>query len=483
MKTQLCRPFFPLILFCLLANAGHAVVPIFPGGGGGAPTNTPLNSWSFYNSTNWADDSGRLPIGFTNIQHSYLGNGSSLVVDTNVPAWLEYPVYTSGVTNFIPAIGSVTFWFAANWNSTNAGGTGPGDYGRLFEVGGYTADNSYGWWSLLLDGGNHIYFSAQTNDASGTLTTYLATPVSFTTNYFHFIALTYSATNTALYLDGELLTNGPPVTIYPGADVLANGFFIGSDNTGLLQAHGMFNSLKTYNYSLDSNTVSELFDWNFGYYMMSPWNAPYMNSIISAPSSPAPSGSTYNAITGQGSLQLVGAAADCVTSTNVWLTNIVATVAGNGTMSVTFTIAGGSSGAAYDVFANSVLDFSSNPNLAWAWMGQGAHCNIYTLTNLPNTACYLILGTAQDSDADGLTDAYEKLVSKTDPNNPDTDGDGISDSWEVLLGMNPLTNDNAQSGSRFNYAYTLADWLSGVSGVKSGTVSADNEGNMLQVSQ
>ena len=59
-------------------------------------------------------------------------------------------------------------------------------------------------------------------------------PISWTTNYFHFIALTYSPTNTALYLDGVLATNGPGVTVYPGPDVLTNGFIIGSDNNGAL---------------------------------------------------------------------------------------------------------------------------------------------------------------------------------------------------------------------------------------------------------
>jgi len=93
----------------------------------------------------------------------------------------------------------------------------------------------------------------------------------------------------------------------------------------------------------------------------------------------------------------------------------------------------------YDVFANSILDFSSDTNKAWAWMGQGYHGNTYTLSNMPNTTCFLILGTPQDTDGDGLTDAYERLVSKTNPNIADTSGDGISDSDEILNGYNPLT--------------------------------------------
>jgi hypothetical protein len=46
---------------------------------------------------------------------------------------------------------------------------------------------------------------------------------------------------------------------------------------------------------------------------------------------------------------------------------------------------------------------------------------------MPGSEAYIILGTPKDSDKDGLTDAYELLVSHTDPNNADTDGDGIPD--------------------------------------------------------
>jgi hypothetical protein len=74
-------------------------------------------------------------------------------------------------------------------------------------------------------------------------------------------------------------------------------------------------------------------------------------------------------------------------------------------------------------------------------MGQGLHCVSYSLsiTNQPNVSAFLILGTPEDDDLDGLTTAYELLVSKTNPYNPDTDGDGISDGDEILLGTDPRT--------------------------------------------
>ena len=97
------------------------------------PTNAPLDSWSFNDHTNWTSDLGYAPVSFTNLNFAHLGNGASLVVDTNVPAWLQYNVYESdGTTNLTVDSGTVTFWFApSSWSSTNAGGTGPGEYGRL----------------------------------------------------------------------------------------------------------------------------------------------------------------------------------------------------------------------------------------------------------------------------------------------------------------------------------------------------------------
>jgi len=164
-----------------------------------------------------------------------------------------------------------------------------------------------------------------------------------------------------------------------------------------------------------------------------------MFSIPSAPSSPLTNYNTYDVITGQGNLQQIGTVT-AITSTNVWITNEVVSVFGTGTnnLKLQFTIQGGFDGVPYDTFVNSVLDFSSNTNLAWSWQGQGFHGNTYVITNLPNTTCFLILGTSQDTDGDGLTDAYERLVSKTNPYVANTSGDGMSDSDKILAGLNPL---------------------------------------------
>ena len=130
------------------------------------------------------------------------------MVDSTNAAWLKYHVYESdGTTNLSVDKGSVTLWFASSWGSTNAGGTGPGWWGQLIGAGQWTSNAVYGWWSLYTDpAGTNLYFSAQNN--AGAQANYLAAPVAWTSGQWHFIALTYSSTNTALYLDGQLATTG-----------------------------------------------------------------------------------------------------------------------------------------------------------------------------------------------------------------------------------------------------------------------------------
>ena len=163
------------LIFC--AASGHAQLP--PGGKTNYPSYTPLDSWSFYDHANWTSDHGYAPVSYTNLDFSYLGDGASMVLDSTNPAWLQYNIIeTNGATNLTVDVGSVTFWFAPNWSSTNADGNGPGEWGRLLEAGGFTPDSSFGWWSVYVDdGGNNIFFSAQTNDLSSNVVSYVSAPI------------------------------------------------------------------------------------------------------------------------------------------------------------------------------------------------------------------------------------------------------------------------------------------------------------------
>ncbi len=459
-----------------------------------------LDSWSFgFKFSPWNSDFGYAPVSYTNLTAT-LGDGIALVLDTNTAAWLQYNVVeTNGRPNLMVNQGSVAMWFAPDWASTDAGGVGPGATGELINVGQWTSDASYGWWSLNVDPtGTNLWFSAQN---AGAQTNYLCAPIAWTASQWHFIVLSYSATNTALYLDGQLATNGVGMSIWPSSTVLSNGFDIGSDTNGASQAHGIFDDIATYSIPLNANTVSNLYVNEMSPFMIDPLTT-FKNAVVSANAQPYLTTSTpfNDVITGQGNLLWVTNASNCVDGTNaytVWITNEVATMTGSGTnvtMNLKFTIEGGSNGVPYDVFANSILSFGTN-GVPWAWEGQGYQCNTYLLTNLPNTGCFLILGTPQDSDHDGLTDAYELLVSKSNPTNYSTDGTGMADGWEVLYfghtGIDPNGDpdgdglNNYQEFQMYSQGYSPVKWDSSTNSVVGDgyqDYSGDGLANLMEVS-
>ncbi len=241
----------PLIVLCL--TAAELPAQTLPG------PNPWLDYWSFNDTTNYLTELGYAPLSFTNLAYSDLGNFYALVLDSTNAAWLRYKVTeSSGTNNIVLDRGTAMFWFAPYWSGTNAGGSGPGDWGRLIEVGSYTTNASYGWWSLYLDPeGANLYFSGQTNN--GSEATYLSASISWTTNYWHHLALTYTATNSLLFVDGLLAASGSGVAYRPGPSVLTNGFWIGSDSNGLAQARGMFDDLSTYDDPMDDKSIRATF--------------------------------------------------------------------------------------------------------------------------------------------------------------------------------------------------------------------------------
>jgi hypothetical protein len=66
----------------------------------------------------------------------------------------------------------------------------------------------------------------------------------------------------------------------------------------------------------------------------------------------------------------------------------------------------------------------------------------YNLT-ISSDTCFLILGTPQDTSGYGLTDAYERLVARIDPNGSQTDSYSVPYAWyaENGLSMQSATQD------------------------------------------
>jgi hypothetical protein len=119
-----------------------------------------------------------------------------------------------------------------------------------------------------------------------------------------------------------------------------------------------------------------------------------------------------------------------VTTTNTGGTNLTAYIVINAPWNVT--------NGVWDIFATTNLAPS-----AWQWVDRCApgQTNI-TLIGMAYPNEFFIAASTNDTDGDGLSDAFETLVSHTNPNLYSTDGTGMSDGWEwanfgQIGGINP----------------------------------------------
>ena len=110
----------------------------------------------------------------------------------------------------------------------------------------------------------------------------------------------------------------------------------------------------------------------------------------------------------------------------------------------------------FDVFATTNL-LPSVPGLNgtnWMFVTRSlpGQTNL-TISPLPGAPiCFYRLGTMQDTDGDGLTDAFEKLVSHTDPNLWDSNGNGIGDGDELSPNGFPWRLEEVRRSSAIIYA-------------------------------
>ena len=222
-----------------------------------------LGYWPFDDTNAWVGAEGQLPLQATNVVGIPSWDTNAVLIDSTNPAILKYrDVETNGNANINLRSGTVRFWFKPDWSSVDQGGTGPGSYGRLIEMGNcspYLPTNSYvvyftnGWWGLYFNtNGTQLTFASSTNGFGGI---HLTSSVSLTSNLWYQMALTYTPTKSLLYLNGQVITNGLGSINYPNEAERANGFRIGSDSTGNNQARGAFDDLETFDYPLAAGDI------------------------------------------------------------------------------------------------------------------------------------------------------------------------------------------------------------------------------------
>jgi hypothetical protein len=108
-----------------------------------------------------------------------------------------------------------------------------------------------------------------------------------------------------------------------------------------------------------------------------------------------------------------------------------------------------------DTFTNRLHMFATTNLLNSSWLvvatnlPAGGEHTLTWVDSLTNSLTkFYIAGDADtDGDLDGLADAIEMLVFRTDPARADTDGDTLPDGWESSHGLNP--NDSAGANGTY----------------------------------
>ena len=257
--------------------------------------------------------------------------------------------------------------------------------------------------------------------------------IQFEAGRWYLLTLSYSPQGTALYVNAQLAAEGSGL---PVVDPALAGLVVGSDLSGGNLAGGLCDEVTTFGQPATPENQAAYFNAVSGQAALGSISAAEEEAALKA-------AEAWQAEQEAGMMRFASSepADPCVTNGPVYLTNIVAVLDTNQSWTVSFTILGGTNGVSYDIFTTTNLLGSHITNSLWTWLDMGYTCYRYTFTNQPDTNAFYVLGTPWDSDGDGLTDAYEQLVSKTLISTNDTDGDAIPDGWEVAHGLNPLVND------------------------------------------
>ena len=153
---------------------------------------------------------------------------------------------------------------------------------------------------------------------------------------------------------------------------------------------------------------------------------------------------------GGGMMRMMTGLVDCVTNLPLHITNMVAVFDTNTGWTVTFDVQGTNhlgGNSPVEIFTTTNLAGNNITNANWQFLERGPSCATYQYTNQHAGQSFYVLGDGTiDPDGDGLSTAYERLVSHTDPSNPDTDGDGVGDGDEIYQHTDPNNQDSDGDG-------------------------------------
>jgi hypothetical protein len=86
-----------------------------------------------------------------------------------------------------------------------------------------------------------------------------------------------------------------------------------------------------------------------------------------------------------------------------------------GSNTVTLTITNATEGRVFDLYRTFELLGDAITNSFWLWVTNGSNGQSFTFPTCPCPRVFYVLGCTNDTDGDGLSDAFEVLVNKTSP--------------------------------------------------------------------
>jgi len=357
-------------------------------------------------------------------------SGYSLERTGRVPPFVIAGLGETGQTQVTTEQGAVRFWFRPYWSS----GSGPGAVAPVAELAAVDGQQSAVLWSLqVYADGSELRLVGP--GGSGVL---LAAKIDWAAGSWHQMVLNYGTKGTELVLDGEVVTEGEATLAVPAK---VTRLVVGSSLSGEMSAGGELEEVYCF-----ARPLRQAFHYAplAGMAALGPMSAAevaYREELKAKWATlKAEKARELGSPEAGGGMQrlLSGPASECVTNSPLYITNVVSVFDAANGWTVQFEVQGTNGPA--DVFSTTNLS-DVLTNSYWVWLERVPTCAIYEYTNQAAPRAFYILGTARDSDGDGMTDAYEKLVSHSNPQGwdvLDTDGDGMPDGWEVAHGLDPL---------------------------------------------
>ena len=341
----------------------------------------------------------------------------------------------AGRVQVVTDLGAVRFWFRPDWSS----GRGPGAPVTLAELAAVAGAQSAVLWSLRVSPEGSVLGLVGPEGKE----VLLESKIEWAAGSWHQVILNYGTNGTELVLDGQVVATGAGTLAVPAS---VTRLVVGSSLSGDLSARGELEEVFCFARPLRVAFHYEPFAGIAALGPMSEAEVAYRLELVEKWQALKAEQAKEAEESGGGMqmLRLVGGTSECVTNLPLYITNTACIFDPNQGWTVTFDIQGTNGPA--DIF--STTNLSDNPtNSYWVWLERGPSCNTYQYTNQPTNQTFYILGTPLDSDGDGMTDAYERLVSHTNPqvwNVADTDGDGMPDAWEVAHGLDPLVANGGE---------------------------------------